>query len=293
MISNDDASILQEASEEWTKEMVRYIEKNKDNMTARNILETRNIGADVEIDIVTNYDRTGPGAQIVAKGTPPDKMGSKTFTDQFNIYQIATGFNVNAKDLKKDPKIKNRQIDICMRDIHRAEDNFALFGDSKLGVIGIVGAAQANENGKITSATNAGAWTGETGTDIYDDLNTALGYMDEDFEPAYLMGSRKALQNLNRMDSERNPYYKDVSTGIFGKKNENDKSWMWVTDQLKGKDQVYMVPKDMMAGEYVISENPRIVNYDMQPGENYPIEIVSWSAPEIHSTEGFVEIDIS
>lgn len=82
MISNDDASILQEAREEWTKEMVRYIEKNKDNMTARNILETRDIGADVEIDIVTNYDRTGPGAQIVAKGTPPDKTGTKTFTDQ-------------------------------------------------------------------------------------------------------------------------------------------------------------------------------------------------------------------
>jgi len=292
MITNDDSAILQEATEEWTKEMVKYVEKHKDNMTARNILEQRTIGADVEIDIVTNYDRTGPGAQIVAKGTPPDKAGTKTSTDQFNIYQIATGFNVNAKDLKKDPKIKNRQVDICMRDIHRAEDRFALFGDDKLGVMGIVDAAQANENGKITSSNNAGAWTGETGTDIYDDINTALGYMDAEFEPAYLIGSRTALQNLNRMNSERVPYYKEIS-GLFGKKNENDKSWMWTTDQLKDTDKVYLIPKDMMAGEYVISENPRIVNYNMQPGENYPIEIVSWSAPEIHDPNGFVEIDIS
>jgi len=292
MITNDDSAILQEASEEWTKEMVRYVEKHKDNMTARNILETRTIGADVEIDIITNYDRTGPGAQIVAKGTPPDKAGTKTYTDQFNIYQIATGFNVNAKDLKKDPKIKNRQIDICMRDIHRAEDRFALFGDSKLGVMGIIDAAQANENGTITSSTNAGAWTGETGTDIYDDLNVALGKMDAEFEPAYLLGSRTALQNLNRMNSERIPYYKEVA-GLFGKKNENDKSWMWTTDQLNDINKVYLIPKDMMAGEYVISENPRIVNYNMQPGENYPIEIVSWSAPEIHDPNAFVEIDIS
>jgi len=292
MITNDDSAILQEATEEWTKEMVKYVEKHKDNMTARNILEQRTIGADVEIDIVTNYDRTGPGAQIVAKGTPPDKAGTKTSTDQFNIYQIATGFNVNAKDLKKDPKIKNRQVDICMRDIHRAEDRFALFGDSKLGVMGIIDAAQANENGTITSSTNAGAWTGETGTDIYDDLNVALGKMDAEFEPAYLLGSRTALQNLNRMNSERIPYYKEVA-GLFGKKNENDKSWMWTTDQLNDINKVYLIPKDMMAGEYVISENPRIVNYNMQPGENYPIEIVSWSAPEIHDPNGFVEIDIS
>jgi hypothetical protein len=258
-------------------------------MAARNLLETRNVGEDVQIDVVTTYDRTGPGAQITAKGVAPESMGVKAASIKHDVYRISTGFHINRKDLKTDPKTKNRLVDIAMRDIHRAEDDFALNGSTKHGVNGIVQAARKNSNGKITVSDNAGAWSGETGTDIYDDINSAIALMDGDFEPAFLVGNRADLLNLNRMDSERQPYYKTVS-GLFGKTNENDKSWMFMTKRLN-VGYVYVIPKDFLAGEFVIGENAHIIDdYPMQPGENFWIELSSWVVPEMHQNNAFVEI---
>ena len=149
-------------------------------------------------------------------------------------------------------------------------------------------AAQANANGKITTSTNKGKWSGETGTDIYDDINTAIGLMDGDFEPAYLIGNRTDLLYLNRPDSERVPYYKSVA-GLFGKKDENDKSWMWMTNHIDA-GKVYLAPKDFMAAEFVVAENPHIIEYPMQPGQNYYFEVVAWVVPEFHQYDAFVEI---
>lgn len=301
IIANDNLeAILKQNLQVWSREMFDYVEKNKDNMTSRNILAQRTIGASAEIDTVVTYDRTGPGAQIIAKGAVPEKNSVKTALSHHVMYQIATGFTINAKDLKLDPKLKNRLVDIGMRDIHRLEDEFAMFGSAKHGVTGIVGAAQKNENGKIVAAgaagkdvNNNGSWYGEAGTDIYDDLNTAIGMMDGEAKPAYLIGTRTALRTLYKMDSERTPYYKTIAP-LFGKKNENDTSWMWET-AVKGMtdDKVYLVPKDFMFGEYVVSENPRLVSYALSAGENYPIEIISWSCPEIHNANGFVELAIN
>jgi len=294
MIQND-AAILSHFVEEWEREIALYIEKYKDNMAARNILETRVVGEDVQIDVTQKYNRTGPGAAIVKKGSVPDSMGLSATSVNHEVYQIATGFYLNAKDLKSDPKSKTRLVDIAMRDIHRAEDDFALNGKTSLNVKGIVGAAQANANGVITTSTNNGAWTGETGTDIYGDINAAIALMDGDFEPAFLVGNRTDLLNLNRMDSERIPYYKSVA-GLFGKKDENDKSWMWMTNHITattskaGGRGVYVIPKDFMAGEFVIAENAHIIEYPMQPGQNYYFEVVSWVVPEMHQDNAFVEI---
>lgn len=296
--ANDVSTIQQRAIEVWNKEILNYVEQHKDNMTARNVLAQRKLSPSVEIDVVTTFDRTGPGAQITAKGAAPDKIGSKASYDYHSMYQIATGFNITAKDMKLDPSLKNRLIDIAMRDIHRAEDAFAIFGEDKLGVKGIVGAAQANGNGKIvasgasgTEVNNSGAWTGEIGTDIYQDVNAAIGLLDGEYEATYLLGNRKSMNCLTRLNPERVPYYKELS-GLFGKKNEADKSWMWTNDTI-ADGVVYVVAKDFMAGEYVVSENPRIVPYALAPGENYPFEVISWSAPEIHVDEAFVEIAIS
>ncbi len=294
MIKNDTA-ILQHFVEEWEREIVQYVEKYRDNMTARNILEQRKVGEDVSIDVVQKFDRTGPGAQIVAKGSVPDSMGVKSETVKHDIFQIATGFWLNAKDLKLSPSTKNRLVDISMRDIHRAEDDFALNGNTSLNIKGIVAAAQANSNGKIVASgasgndtNNKGAWSGETGTDIYDDINTAIGKMDEDFEPAYLLGCREDLLYLNRMDSERKPYYHDIA-GLFGAKNEKDKSWIW-TSKYISPGKVYLIPKDFLAAELVISENPKIIEYPMSPGQNYWIELAEWVVPEMHQVDAFVEI---
>ena len=287
MIQND-ASILQHFVEEWEREIALYVEKYKDNMAARNLLPVRNVGEDIAIDVVQKYDRTGPGAQVVAKGSVPKTMGISATSSKHEVFQIATGFGLNAKDLKLDPKSKVRLADISMRDMHRAEDSFALNGNSALGVKGLVGAAQANANGKITTSTNKGKWSGETGTDIYDDINTAIGLMDGDFEPAYLIGNRTDLLYLNRPDSERVPYYKSVA-GLFGKKEENDKSWMWMTNHIDA-GKVYLAPKDFMAAEFVVAENPHIIEYPMQPGQNYYFEVVAWTVPEFHQYDSFVEI---
>lgn len=298
MIIND-STIIQRNVEEWTREIKSFIDKYGDNMSARNLLPTRNVGADTAIDVVTTYDRTGEGAQIVAKGAIPDVSGQKSTTAKHDIFQISTAMNVTAKDMKLDPKFKTRQIDIMMRDIHKAEDSLMFNGNASYGITGLITAAQANENGKIVASgasgndtDNNGKWSGEIGTDIYDDVNNAIAKMDADFDPAYMIGTRTDLAYLNRKDSERQAYYKDIGTAFFGKKNENDKSWIWKTNQIdSGK--VYIIPKDFMAAEYVISENPRIVPYPMGPGENYRFEINSWSTPEFHENDAFVEISIT
>lgn len=298
MITND-ATIIERNVEEWTREIEAFVDKYGDNMSARNLLHTRNVGADTAIDVVTTYDRTGPGAQIVAKGAVPDTSGQKASTLKHDIFQISTAMNVNAKDMKLDPKLKNRQIDIMMRDIHKMEDYVMFNGDASYGITGLIGAAQANSNGKIVASgasgndtDNNGKWSGEVGTDIYDDINNAVAKMDADFEPAYMVGTRTDLAYLNRKDSEREAYYKDISTAFFGKKNENDKSWMWKTNQIdSGK--VYILPKDFMAGEFVISENPSLVPYPIGPGQNYRFEINSWSVAEYHENDAYIEIAIT
>ena len=99
MIAND-AAILQHFVEEWEREIALYVEKYKDNMAARNILPVRNVGEDIAIDVIQKYDRTGNGADIVAKGSVPKTMGVTATSAKHEIYQISTGFFLNAKDLK-------------------------------------------------------------------------------------------------------------------------------------------------------------------------------------------------
>lgn len=292
MISND-AATLQHFVEEWTREIADYVERYKDNMTSRNVMEVRNVGADVAIDVATNYDRTGPDAQIIAKGAVPKSMGLSASDTKHDIYQIATGFHISQKDLSLDPASKNRLIDIAMRDIHRKEDDVTINGVTALNLNGIADAAAANANGTITAGTNAGAWSGETGTDIYDDINTALGLMDDEFEPAFLIGKRTDLLYLNRMDSERQPYWKTIAP-LFNKK-EGDRSWIWNTNHLAAGT-VYLIPKDFMAGELVVSENASITplyNGGMGPGRNFYFEIAEWIVPEFHNNDGFVSIAIT
>ena len=295
-----DAAVLKHFVETWEREIVDYVEKYKDNMTSRNVMHVRNVGADVAIDVVTNYDRTGPGAQITAKGAVPKTMGVEVSDTKHDIYQISTGFEIAKKDLSLDPKTKNRLIDIAVRDIHRKEDDFAINGDSGINVGGIVDAAQANTNGKIVASgasgsdtNNAGAWSGETGTDIYNDINTALGKMDDEFVPKYLLGRRTDLLYLNRMDSERQPYWMSIAP-LFDKK-EGDRSWIWNTNWIAA-GKVYLVAEDFMAGELVVSENVSIdplYNGGLGPGKNYHFEIGEWVVPEFHNNDAFVEIAIT
>ena len=77
--------------------------------------------------------------------------------------------------------------------------------------------------------------------------------------------------------------------GLFGKKNPNDTAWMFMSNQITAGT-VYMIPKDFMAAELIVSENARIIDYPMQPGENYYFEISEWVTAEYHEPDAFVEI---
>jgi len=292
MISND-AETMKHHVEAWTRRITEYVDRYKDNMTARNILDGRTVGEDVGIDVVESFKDAGVEASIVAKGAVPESIGLDASTVDHNIFQISVGFQVAAKDMKLDPSAQNRKIDLAMRLIHRKEDDLMLNGATKYNITGLVGAAQANENGTITAATNAGKWSGETGTDIYDDINEGMDLIDGEFDAAFLVGNKSDLKYLNRMDSERNPYRKDIA-GLFGKQ-ESDMSWIWKTNHLStGK--VYLVSKDFMAGEFVVSENPAIdplYGGGLGPGKNYAFELGGWVVPEFHNNDAFVEIDIT
>jgi len=283
-----DVTILKHFIEVWEKQIVLYVEKYKDNMTARNILAQRKIGEEAGIDVVQKFERKGEGAGIVARGAIPPLSDYTAETTEHVIYQIATHFVLNRKDTVQDPKTKTRLMDIAMRDIHRFEDRFALEGDASLGVKGIVDAARANTEGTVTAK---GAWKGETGTDIHDDVNEAISRMDEDFDPAYLVGRRRYLRYLFRLDAERQPYYKTIAP-LFGKTPE-DTTWLWMTNAFSPAiKHVYLVPKDPMAGEWVVSENPKVLDYGLQPGQNYLFEVAEWATVEIHQNNAYVEIDI-
>ena len=297
MITND-AAILEHFVENWEKVIERWADENKDNMTARNILNYRKVDKNVQIDVVQTIDRTGPGAQITAKGAVPKSMGTSVTNEKYEIYQISTLMNLSQKDLGAAPSLKNRMIEIALDDIHRAEDAMALNGYAALNIPGVVPAARLNSLGKIVAAgatgndtNNKGKWAGETGTDIYDDVNTAIGKLGSNYKPAYLVGHSKDIRMLFRMDSERQQYYKTMSI-LFGKKNPDDVSWIWETDILP-QNYVYIVCKNTKVADFVVSENPGVTTYPLAPGKVFPIEIGGWSVPEIFDNDGFVEIEIT
>ena len=297
MIQND-AAILAHFVENWEKVIENWADENKDNLTARNIINYRKVDASIQIDVVQTIDRTGPGAQITAKGAVPKSMGTSVTNEKYEIYQISTLLNLSQKDLGAAPSMKNRMVEIALDDIHRAEDDLALNGNTPLNIPGIVPAARLNSNGKITQAASAGIntgnkgkWTGEAGTDIYDDVNTAIGKLGSNYKPSFLVGNSKDIRLLFRLDSERQQYYKTMSI-LFGKKDPDDVSWIWETDILP-RNYVYIVCKNTKVADFVVSENPGVTTYPLAPGKVFPIEIGGWSVPEIFDNDGFVEIQIT
>ena len=299
MIENTGATI-DHFIEEWTREIAVYAKRYKDNMTARSIMENRYVGEDVAIDVVTKYDRTGPGAQVLAKGAVPKTISVTGSDVKHEIYQIGLGFNITQKDLKLDPERFNRTIDVALKEIHRKEDELTLSGIPNINLTGLITAAQANSNGKIVASgasgndtNNKGAWSGEADTDIYDDILTADSKLDDEFDLAYLVGCKSDLRYMWRVDSMRTPYRK-LSAPLFGAPEESI-DWMWKTGFITA-GKVYAIAKDFTGGELVISENPSIVplyNGGLGPGRNYYFEIAEWIVPEFHNNDAFVEIDIT
>lgn len=281
----------------WVREINEYEMQYKNTLFARNYLPNRDVGATIDYDTVTYYNTADRRGQFISKGSIPDSFTARARTAKHEIYQVAEAFVINERDLAKPDgaAMKTKELDIAVRNLHKAEDYAALNGDG-MDLLGIVGAARANDHGKIATTggtyNNMGAWDGsDTARDPYEDVNLALTLMEESFQPKYLVGNRLALSYLNTMDSERQPFWKQISA-LFGKGAE-DRSWM-VESQYAPAGYVYLMPFDPQAAEFVVSEEIDIKDdYAKQPGGNFWIEITEWLNPaEIHVNEAFVEIAI-
>jgi hypothetical protein len=277
----------------WIRELNLYEMQYKNTLFARNYLPNRDVGATVDYDTITYYNSPDRRAQFISKGSVPEPFAARAKTAKHEMYQIAEGFTVNERDLIKadGAAMKTKQIDIAIRNIHKAEDYAAMNGDG-MDLLGIVAAAHGNSLGSITTATNNGAWAGTDSTrDPYEDINLACTYMESSFKPAKLVGTRADLALLNTMDSERRPFWKDIAE-LFGK-SDTDKSWQ-LECQYCPSGYVYIIPYDPQAAEFVVSEEISIVDdYAKQPGGNFWIEIKEWVNPcEIHYPDAFCEIAI-
>lgn len=291
MITNDVA-ILQHQIELWQKELPDYINKLEDKVISRLALPTRKVSASTMIDNVTHYDRTGAGAQIMAKGSVPKGSRIDATSVAFNIYQIIDGFLIHEKDLKLDPKLKGRELEIILNNIQRAENILAVNGNTIHNVTGITGAALANTNG---TATRTAVWSTPASAAYYNDILSAINLMDSDFEPKYLIGNRTDLNMLQTLsDDTKQPVWKQIAA-LFGK-TETDpmKSWMIPCGTLTlPVGEVYIVPHDNRAGEFIISENPALRQISQQRGGNYPIEMHEWVTVEIHNNQAFVNLTVN
>lgn len=285
MIQTDAAGgILKRKAEVWEAEILNYREKFSDNMVGRKILSVRKAGADAEIDVVTQYDRQGKGAIVAAKGVVPSGSKVSVKSTSHDIYQILDGFSLHEKDMNIDPKLKNREIDLCMRNIHREEDNLVINGDTTLNLNGI---ADVSSNNQITTSTNHGAWDGTEANDIHADFISAIVLIDSDFEVSFVVGNPTDINYLNTLDSERQPYWKTLIDLFQGAKKKQD--FMFKTNRATAGT-VYLGPTDPLAAELVVSENPTVRTLPMQPGGNFPVEIYEWVTPEIHNTDSMAEI---
>lgn len=292
MYGTNDAAIPQHKIEQWKKEIPDYLSKIEDKIVSRMVLNVRKIDESIEWDHVEHYDRTGEGAQIVAKGQPPKGSGSVATEVPFQMFQILDGFKIHEKDIKFDKKLKSRDMQIILGNIHRKENIMALRGDAPHGIKGITGAAAANPNGQATVTT---PWSTVASATYYNDIMVATDLMDTDFEPRWLIGNRLDLNKLNVLsDDTKQPVWKQIAA-LFGKtEQESKKSWMVPCGPLtmpQGK--VYLCAQGPDAAELVISENPSLRPLPMQPGGNYPVEIYEWLNVEIHEDAAFVELDVT
>jgi hypothetical protein len=292
MIENDTA-ILQHKIELWKREIPDYVNAMLDDMYGRKIMPVRKIGADVLVDNIEHYDRTGKGAQIMAKGAVPKGSNLTVTPETFYMYQLLDGFLIHEKDIKADPKLKSREIEIILKNITRLENNMVINGDAAHGIRGIVHAATDNSGYQPTGYVSPTAtWATPAGAKYYDDVLKCLDYMDTKFKPRWLLGCQTDINKLLTLsDDTKQPVYQQIAN-LFGK-NPTDPLSSWAVSldtTVMAAGYVYVIPQNPDAGELVISENPTLRAISQQRGGNYPIEMYAWENIEIHNDDAFVRL---
>jgi len=285
----------------WVQTINDYELNYRPELIARNILPYRDVGTQIDIEAITHVQTTSGRAGIVAKGASPDPISIAAGVEKHEMYQIASGFYINERDLMKTqgPVMKTAEINEVMAKIHATEDYIAINGDSTLGITGIVGAAHANTRGKVLATAgsptgndvvNMGAWDSSSDTlDPYEDILNATKFMDPRFKPWGLVADRATIMNLHKTDSERVPFSQYIGK-LFGK-SEGDLSWM-IESQFTPAGYAYVIPYSPQAAEFVVSQEVDIADdYPKEKGGNYWVEIKEWACPiEMHSPQAFVEI---
>lgn len=298
---NYSSSIPSEATEVFEREMLDYQVKQRDSRVARNLSTMRSVGASVQTDTVTYFEKSGGAsvinAAITAKGDTPPTIGVKGKQVSHAMYQLSVKFSVNERDLNLDPRQMARKVDVATRDIGRLEDNIWINGDTATGLTGLDYAAGVNPNGSVTAAAssgvntgNVGAWDGsDTNIDIYEDIRAAVFKLGDDFEPAFLLGRKVDLAPIAKLDDMRKSYADEIPM-LFGKK-PGDLSFMKYSLYCPS-GYVYVVAKDMEFTEFVISEDLRVdTSVGKDEGGNFPVVLREWCNPvEFHANDGVVEI---
>lgn len=299
-MSSYGSAIPIEAKQAWERVIVNYDEKQRDGMIARSLATMRNVGATVDTDTVTFVEGSGGNAtiaaKVTAKGAIPEVTGIKTKDIDHKMFQLALGFYVNGRDLQAKPELKTRSVEWCTKNIRRLEDYMWMNGDTTLNLTGLDTAAGLNVNGKVVAASasgndvnNVGAWDGSDDyIDLYTDILEAVSRLDDDFEPAYLLGRRIDLAPVRKMDDMRKKYIDDI-LDLFAAGSAADfmRYSLYVPSGY-----VYVVAKDMDFCEMVVSEDLIVdADYPKEKGNNLYVELREWLNPnEFHSNEGVVEI---
>jgi hypothetical protein len=300
MAMNYGSSIPAAMTEVFEVEILNYQQKQRDARVARNLSTIRNVGASVNTDTVTYYEKSGGNtaiaATITAKGATPPTIGVKGKQVSHVMYQLSSMFNVNERDLNLDPKQQARKVDVATRDIGRLEDYIWINGDTATGLTGLVTAARANPNGLVAasaasspSCNNTGIWTGaDTDIDIYTDIMQGCDRIGDNFVPKYLCGRRAEIAPIRKMDDLRKRYADEI-LDLFGASNTKE---FIRTSAYFPSGFVYVVAQDMEGSEFVISEDLRVdTSVGKDTGGNFPVVLREWLNPvENHSNDWVAEI---
>jgi len=284
-LSTDAAGgILKNKAEQYTAEILKYREKFSDNMVARSIFSIRRAPKNILTDIVQTHERQGRGAVVAASGVIPSGSKTSVKSTAFPVYQILDGFVLTEKDMQIDSKLKSRNVDLCMRNIHKTEDDLAINGDTTLNLNGI---ADVSSNNQITTSTNHGNWDGSESNDIHADFISAIVLMNSEYDPSFVVGNPVDINYLNTLDSERQPYWKTLIDLFPGATKKE--SFIYKSNRVTAGT-VYIGPMDPRAAELVVVENPTVRTLPIQSGGNYPVELFEWVTPEIHDSDSMAEI---
>lgn len=302
------SSIPLEMVTSMQREIARYQAVNKDGYQARRYLTVRNVASTVDKDTVRTIEGGGGNstihAKITAKGALPETVGTKVKETDFPIFWLADSFNINEKDLAKDPRIQNRNVAWASLQIQRLENYTAINGDAASNITGVVTAARANSLGKITAAAtsgsnvgNQGAWDGsETDAlmDPYEDLRAANMKISAEYgrSTRFLCGNPTDIGYLWQMNEERGTYIDEIAK-LFGRQPQ-DTSYIVESDYFTA-GYVYIIAKDMNAAEMIIAEDLNVdTNYPRQPGKNHYVEVGEWLNPiAVYDNKGFVEVQVT